>query len=260
MSVARLPVRPMFSAQLAALRAERRMSQLALSLESEVSQRHISFLEAGRSRPSKEVVLKLAGGLDLSLRATNELLTAAGLAPEPNEHAYEDPVLETGRKAFELLLTQLDPRPALVVDDGWRLKAANAGAVRLFGEVPADTDVLMLMLEGPLRGMVVNWRQAAAHILDAHLRAAVVRGDIKTAAAARALRRKHGLPPDHQTRDVGAILPLILDTPDGRLTFVTLFAALGAPKDVTLEAFRVEMFFPADASTEAWVARGSARA
>lgn len=260
MTVARLPSRPMFSAQLAALRAERRISQLALSLESEVSQRHISFLEAGRSRPSKDVVLKLAAGLELSLRATNELLAAAGLAPEPNEHDYDDPALETGRKAFDLLLTQLEPRPAIVIDRHWRLRAANGGAVRLFGPVPPGTDLLGLVLEGPLRPMIVNWRQVASQMLDYHLRSAVLRGDLAVASGARAARRRHGLPPDFKTPDVGATLPVILATPGGPLTFTTLFAALGAPRDVTLEEFRVELFFPADAATEAWVAQGAASA
>ena len=122
-----------FAARLREWRERRGLSQLALALAADVSQRHVSFLELGRNAPSREMVLRLAAALDLPLREQNALLLAAGYAPVWRESALGAPELAVVRRALDLMLAQQEPYPAFVVDRRWNLLLANEGARRLVG-------------------------------------------------------------------------------------------------------------------------------
>jgi transcriptional regulator with XRE-family HTH domain len=117
----------------------RRMSQLALAAEAEVSPRHLSFIESGRANPSREMVLLLAGVLDVPLRERNTLLQAAGFAAAYRESPLAAPQLEAVRQALEAILAQHRPYPAVVLDRRWNIVATNAGAERFFGYLLAGS-------------------------------------------------------------------------------------------------------------------------
>ena len=233
--------RPPFASLLRRLRQEKRLSQLGLSLESEVAQRHISFLESGRARPGRDVVLKLSRALELSLRATNGLLHAAGLAAEAAETPIDDPALRIARDALRLLLQRIDPNPAIVVDPGWTVHDFNAGAGRLIAAIarpealaratagrPGPSLIALLDDADGLRVPMPDRDQVLAHL----------RGEAPPAAGGT------GQP----------FLPARFQTPDGLLSFLTILGGLGSPRDVTLQELRIEIFFPADEATKAWVA------
>lgn len=237
--------KPPFALLLKELRTQRRLSQLDLAMESEVAQRHISFLESGRARPGREVILKLATGLDLSLRATNGLLTAAGFAGEIEESPLDAPALTIARGAVEFLLERIEPCPAILVDADWTVHASNTGAARLMtaiatpdGAARATTPrgLNLISLPKDEKGLVVPLKerdQIIAHMLGA--RTVFSPSDQPVA-----------LP----------FLPTTFETADRTLSFLTILASLQGPRDVTLEELRVEIFFPADEVTKAWLDEG----
>ena len=153
-------------------RQRRRLSQLDLALEAEISSRHLSFLETGRSQPSRDMLLHLAERLDVPLRERNVLLTAAGYAPVFAERALTDPALQAARKAVELVLKGHEPFPALAVDRHWTLVAANAAVAPLLaGADPAllapPVNVLRLSLHpNGLAPRIENLREWRAHLLE----------------------------------------------------------------------------------------------
>src|ERR671926_498464 len=126
--MATLDTAPQVGPLLREWRERRRLSQLELALEAGVSARHVSFIETGRANPSPEMVLKLAGKLDVPLRESNQLLIAAGYAPRYGALAFEAPEMDPVREAIDRLLSAHDPYPAVVVDRHWELIAANRGA------------------------------------------------------------------------------------------------------------------------------------
>src|SRR6266542_5949084 len=112
-------------------RERRRLSQLALAMDAEISTRHLSFIETGRAQPSREMVLLLARALDVPPRARNELLTTAGYAPIYRERTLDAPEMADVRRALEFMLRQQEPYPGLVIDGHWNILLSNAGATRL---------------------------------------------------------------------------------------------------------------------------------
>src|SRR5436309_4589141 len=153
-------------------RERRRMSQLALALEAEISSRHLSFVETGRSRPSREMVLRLAERLDVPLREQNTLLVAAGFAPAFPERRLSDAALASARNAVELVLAGHAPNPALAVDRHWSLVSANAAAERLLRGIDSNlltppVNVLRVSLHpAGLATRIVNFGEWRAHIFD----------------------------------------------------------------------------------------------
>src|SRR5262245_19033475 len=164
-------------------RQRRRLSQLDLALEAEVSTRHLSFVESGRSQPSREMVLHLAERLDVPLRERNLLLVAAGFAPVFRERALQDPALAAARAAVDLVLEGHEPYPALAIDRHWTMVAANAAVARLIGEVPPSliepqVNVLRLSLHPDgLSPRIANLPEWRAHILERLRRQIEVSGD-----------------------------------------------------------------------------------
>ena len=249
-----------FGDQLREWRQRRRLSQLDLALEAEISARHLSFVETGRSQPSREMVLHLAERLEVPLRERNLLLVSAGYAPVFPERPLDDPALQAARRAMELVLAGHEPYPALAVDRHWRLVAANrAVAPLLAGVTPAllqpPVNVLRLSLhpEGlaPRIGNLAEWR---GHLLERLRHQIDVSADPVLAALMSELktypvpaRRAH--PPPHDYG--GIVVPLHLETEHGTLALVSTTTVFGTPVDVTLSELALESFFPADAESGA---------
>ncbi len=242
-------------------RLRRRLTQLDLGLAADVSARHLSFLETGRSRPSREMVLLLADELDVPLRGRNELMVAAGFAPPYTQHGLDDTELGDVRRSLRRILDGHEPYPAVLVDGLWNLVAANR-AVQLLTDLIDPTllaqPVNVLRVSLHPRGLapyVVDLQEYAAHVVSR------VRRQAERAASTglRALLgelvgycRDAGLDPVAQPRD-RIVLPLRLRHPDQELTLFSTVAVLGAPLDVTLDEIAIESFFPADDATSAYL-------
>lgn len=245
-------------------RVKRRLSQLDLALEVGVSTRHLSFIETGRSAPSREMLLRLAQELDVTLRGRNALLMAAGFAPMFRERALDDPQLAAARAAVDAILAGHEPHPALAIDRHWNLLAANrAVAPLLAGIAPAllqpPVNVLRLSLhpEG-LAPRIVNLTEWRAHLLHRIAQQIDASGD---AGLARLLDELRGYPapPDSSNREVGAgaaiAVPLRLRVDDDELVFLSTTTVFGTAVDVTLDELALECFYPADAATAATMLR-----
>jgi transcriptional regulator with XRE-family HTH domain len=250
-------VRPDVGPLLKEWRRRRHMSQLDLALEADVSARHLSFIETGRSRPSAEMVLHLAEQLDVPLRDRNQLLLAAGYAPAYGQRSLDAPELEPVRMALERVLEGHAPNPALVIDRHWGLVAANdgvnaliAGAAPHLLEPPVNVLRLSLHPEG-LAPRIANLAEWRAHLLDRLGREAVTSGDPALAALHEELA---GYPCDEPAHspdlEAGAIaVPLRLRHDGGELSFISTVTTFGTALDVTVSELSIESFFPADAAT-----------
>ena len=236
-------------------RQRRRLSQLELALEADISARHLSFLETGRSKPSREMVLHLAEHLDIPLRERNALLMAAGFAPVFPERSFDDPELASARKAVELVLAGHEPYPAIAVDRHWTLLAANEAVAQFLVTEDASlleppVNVLRVSLHpkgvAPRIANLAEWR---AHILDRLRRQIDASGDPVLIALLDELRA-YPAPAATQTRDYGGVVvPLELMTDMGILSFFSTTTIFGTPVDVTLSELAVEAFYPADDAT-----------
>jgi len=244
-------------------RQRRRMSQLLLATEADVSTRHLSFVESGRALPSREMVMHLAERLDVPLRARNTLLVAAGYAPLFRERPLTDPQLAAAREAVELVLKGHEPYPALAIDRHWTLVAANSALAPLVGaasaallEPPVNVLRLSLHPEG-IASSIVNWLAWRAHVLARLQRQIEVSGD-ETLAALRDELAAYPTPSgaQHADEDSSAAgnqiaVPLRLRTPFGLLSFFSTTTVFGTPVDITLSELAIEAFFPADPQTAA---------
>ena len=251
---------PPFGDLLRSWRQRRRLSQLDLALEAEISARHLSFVETGRARPSREMVLRLAEHLDMPLRARNALLTAAGFAATYPERPLDAPELSAARGAVAQVLRAHAPFPALAVDRHWTLLAANdAVAPLLEGVAPAllapPVNVLRVSLhpEG-MAPRIENLDEWRGHILDRlrHQLAATEDAVLaKLLAELRALPGRGGAGPT--TDDLaGVAVPLRLRDGRGRvLSFLSTTTVFGTARDVTLAELALECFYPADDATRA---------
>jgi transcriptional regulator with XRE-family HTH domain len=240
-------------------RMRRRMSQLDLASEAEISTRHLSFVETGRSVPSREMVLRLAERLDVPLRERNALLVAAGYAPMYRERALDDPALSAAREAVQLILKSHEPYPALAVDRHWNLVAQNAVVPLLLARadpalLAAPVNVLRLSLHPQgLAPHIVNIGQWRHHLLERLRQQIQLTGDSTLHALQEELRR---YPMPHDADDtrlegelLGVAMPLRFRTDAGVLSFISTMTVFGTPIDVTLQELAVETFFPADAFT-----------
>jgi len=253
------PPRP-FGELLRQWRERRRISQLELSIQAEVSTRHLSFVETGRSVPSRNMVLQLAEQLDVPLRERNRLLLAAGYAPAYSESSLDAPQMAAVRAAVRQVLTGHEPYPAVVVDRRWHLLDANS-SLTLFTDAVAPhllkppVNVLRASLhpEG-MAPHIVNLGEWRAHLLGRLQRQVETTGDADLAALAAEL---HGYPchqpePEVELSGPGEIVvPLRFRHGDDVLTFFSTVATFGTPLDVTLAELAIESFYPADEHTAA---------
>ncbi|HWV79927.1 MAG TPA: helix-turn-helix transcriptional regulator [Hyphomicrobiaceae bacterium] len=253
-------------------RQRRRMSQLELALEAEVSQRHLSFVESGRSAPSRDMILHLAERLSIPLRERNILLVAAGFAPIYQERSLDDPALAAQREAIDLVLKSHEPFPALAVDRYWTLVAANAAIGPLIAGIDAkllEPPLNVLRLSLHPQGMaprIVNYDEWRAHIIASVTQQVDASADAKLNELLEDLKaypRPRGgmITMPAAKRDFGnVVVPLQLMTPEGVLSFFSTVTVFGTPVDVTLAEIAIEAFFPADKATADAVRKAAAGA
>jgi transcriptional regulator with XRE-family HTH domain len=231
-------------------RRTRRMSQLDLSIETGISARHISFVETGRSRPSPDLILRLAERLDIPLPDRNTILLAGGHAPAYPSHDLTDPELAPIRAAVRQILAGHGPYPAALVDQHWHLVEANP-AIALFTEGAAahllepPVNVLRLSLHpdgmAPRIGNLPEWR---AHLLSRLRQQATTTNDPTLYDLLAELRDYPG-GAAHPTGVTSVVVPLRY----GDLSFVSTTTLFGTPLDVTVAGLAIESFFPADPAT-----------
>lgn len=252
----RVPVTPSVGQLLREWRERRRISQLDLSIQAEISARHLSFVETGRSRPTPGMIVRLSEQLDVPLRERNALLLAGGYAPAYPEHSLEEPELTRLRAALRRILTGHEPYPALVVNRWWEMLDGNAAvAVLIEGCDPALLTPPINALRASLHpdGMaprIVNLAEWRAHILERLHRQVQTTRDPKLAELHAELSAYPGgvaEPPG--VTDVA--VPLRLRHGDQGLAFFSMTAVVGAPLDVTVAEVAIESFYPADAETAA---------
>jgi transcriptional regulator with XRE-family HTH domain len=244
-------------------RRRRRLSQLDVSLDAAVSARHLSFVETGRSRPSRELVLHLAEFLDVPLRDRNALLLSAGYAPAYGETPLDAAAMAPVRDALDTILTGHAPYPAVIVDRRWDIVTANAPALAILGEgvapellaPPANALRVCLHPEG-LAPRIRNLAHYGEHLVDRLARQAAITGDPDAAALLAELR-------GHAAEDVAApgvpdpdpagqlVVPLVLESLGAELRLFSTLATFGTALDVTIAELAIESFFPADAETAA---------
>lgn len=244
-------------AQLRAWRGRRRLSQLDLALDADISARHLSFLETGRSQPSRAMLLRLAERLAIPARDRNLLLVAAGFAPAQPERALDDPALADARRAVELVLKAHEPFPALAVDRHWHMLAANAGVAPLIAgaaphllEPPVNVLRLSLHPEGVAPHIVnlAEWRAHIFHRLEAQVEASA---DQVLADLLAELRSYPGGAARAADSHGGVAVPLVLRAGGATLSFLSTTTMFGTPIDITLAELAIEAFLPADAATAA---------
>ena len=249
-------------------RRRRSLSQLDLALEADVSSRHVSFLETGRARPSREMVLRLAEHLDIPLRDRNRLLLAAGYAPLYAERSLEEPVMAPVHQALDRFLRAHEPYPAVVIDRHHNLVSANdalgallEGVAPELLEPPANALRVALHPQG-MAPRTVNLEEWSAHLLHRLRREAALTGDPE-------LRRLHDelagypgvrLEPPREEDSAGDIVvPLRLRTADEReLAFFGTISTFGSAVDITLDELMIEAFYPANATTASYLLEGIA--
>lgn len=228
-----------------------------LALGADISTRHLSFLETGRARPSREMVLHLADQLEVPLRERNVILVAAGFAPVFPERSLEDPALAAARRAVDVILTAHEPYPALVVDLRWNLVAANAAIAPLMeGVDPAlltpPVNVIRLSLHpGGLAPRIANLGEWHGHVLERLRRQADLTADPGLVALIEEVRG-YPRPPatDRRHEDYGGVvIPFQLMVGDTLLSLFGTTTVFGTPVDITLAELTLETFFPADAAT-----------
>jgi transcriptional regulator with XRE-family HTH domain len=244
-----------------AWRGRRRLSQLDLALDAGISQKHLSFIESGRSSPSREMVLRLAEHLQVPLRERNVMLLAAGFAPVFPERALDDPALQAARSAIDLVLRGHEPFPALAVDRHWTLVAANAAVPALLAMVadhallrpPSNVLRLSLAPDG-LAPNIVNLAEWRTHVLDRLRQQIELTADDRLEMLFAELQAYPAPAADTSTDKraidyAGIAIPFRLRTPGGVLSFLSTTTVFGTPVDITLSELAIEAFFPADTAT-----------
>jgi transcriptional regulator with XRE-family HTH domain len=257
----------MFGPMLRTWRRRRGASQLALALQSGVSQRHVSFLESGRAKPSREMVVQLTTALDVPLRQRNTMLLAAGFAPAYRESNLGAPELTPVRQAIDRMLKQQEPYPAVVIDRLWNLQQANEAAqaftVFLFEgppplPPPGKSPNLLRWLLDPkaLRAKVSNWEEVARYLVSTtYAEILADGGEPKALAFIEEIMAYPDVPASFRKlrfeERPAPVLTLDYIVGGKSLSVFTTIATLGTPQDVTLQEVRIECFFPADDRSDA---------
>jgi transcriptional regulator with XRE-family HTH domain len=244
-------------------RERRRLTQLHLALEADISPRHLSFVETGRAQPSREMLLHLSQELDIPLRERNTLLVAAGFAPMYRERRLDEPALAAAREAIDRVLAAQRPFPAFALDRHWNIAASNGALPELYegvGEELLKPPVNALRLSLDPRGLaprIANLAEWRAHLLarlhrqieltaDPVLEALMEELSAFAAAEATAVEQH------------AVLVPLRIRTSLGLLSFFSATTVFGTPVEVTLSELAIELFFPADESTAEALKRTSA--
>ncbi|MBL8019567.1 MAG: helix-turn-helix transcriptional regulator [Leptospirales bacterium] len=256
--------KPAFGLLLKQWRNLRGKSQLDLALDASVSARHISFIESGRSTPSKEMVVTLATALNVPLREQNVLLTSAGFAPVYHESEFQSESFLESRRVLEWILKKHEPYPAVLLNRCWDIIAANEAAQRFFrfllANAAADSadagNVLRVMFKSNLaRKYVKNWPSVAAALIARTYREML--GGIHDRGAQQVLLEVLAypdVPAQMRTPDLSQPLtpfvPILFEKDGQAFTFSSLITTLGTPQDITLQELRIECFYPMNEITE----------
>jgi transcriptional regulator with XRE-family HTH domain len=247
---------------LRAWRAKRRLSQLEVGLTAGVSARHLSFIETGRARASAELLVALADVLDMPLRERNVLLLAAGFAPRYSETQLDAPDMAAMQQAITRVLDAHDPYPGVALDRHWNIVIANAAAQRVVAVVPPELlapphNIFRLGLHPRgLAACTANFDEWGRYMLRELQRladsaidpaAAALHDEVRSYPNVQALLNTPAKSPPSNP----LLVPCVLDIAGQRLSLFTTLATFGSPRDVTLAELTVELFYPADAATEA---------
>jgi transcriptional regulator with XRE-family HTH domain len=244
-------------------RDRRGRSQLELSFDVGVSQRHISFIESGRSVPSRSLLIAIAQALDMPFRERNSLLLAAGFAPIYADRAWDAAEMRLVNKALERMLHQHEPFPAIVMDRYWNVLSANDFAPRLFGRFinmaarrrPRNLLHLIFDPEG-MRPFIANWEEVARGLFDRISRESIGGFiDDKTKSLVNELRAYPGVDSAWSSSDTTADSPVVsIGFMEGQrvLNYFSMVSTVGTPQSIAAQELRVECMFPADDQTEAW--------
>jgi transcriptional regulator with XRE-family HTH domain len=249
-----------FPLRLASLRKWRGMSQLQLAAAADCSQRHISFLELGRTQPSREMMRRLSAALGLSFRQSNDLLLAAGFAPIWSDSPFNAETLAPVRQALDFMLEQQEPYPAVVVDRRWNLLQANKGAVAmvefLAGPLTPSAAINLadaLVAPDVLRRYLTNWQEVVAYFVRSVEADAAADATEETAALRDRLLSYPGVKESLATPSAETvatpILPMRFAKGQVTLELFTTLTILGMPQDATLQEMRIESFFPINDET-----------
>ena len=242
-------------------RQKRRLSQLNLALSSGVSQRHVSFLESGRARPSRSMILKLSEALEVPLRDRNDLLTAGGFAPVFKARPLEDPQMSQVMGAVRMMLANHAPFPAIAIDRAWNIRLSNAPFDMLSAMIGADVWAriggphrnLMRLFFHPdgIRPFVTNWTTIAPLLWHRAQREAEAMGGKEMQQILSELSRFQDADTQWAAEDAALVpvLPLEIAKDDVHLSLFTVIATFGTAQDVTADEMRIESLFPADEAT-----------
>ena len=231
-------------------RKARHFSQLDLALEADVSARHISFLETGRSQPSRDMIARLGDALHLPLATRNQMLTHAGFAPRYPSRAWDAAEMAPVRAALDHTLHSHAPYPAFAVNRLWKVLRLNAPAEKLFGllGIVEGGSLLDLITSDALPKMIENWPEVAHHSAQRLRTESAAQGGVPELDAAAELLAKTPAPKEPS---LGPVIPTIYQAGPLRLSLFSTVAQFGTPEDIALDDLKIEMFFPADAQTEA---------
>lgn len=241
-------------------RAARRLSQLDLALAADVSARHLSFVENGKSQPSRDMVVRLADALEMPLRERNALLMAAGFAPMFPETGLQTQGMEQVRRAIEFMLAQQEPYPAFLLNRHWDIVMANRAAMRfnrhvLGGRDSAHSNMMRACFDpADLRGAMANWEEVAGDLIR-HLHNAVAGApsDLKARALLNDVLAQPGVPAHWRRREPGStaapLLTVRFACQGQEPGFFSTLTTFGTPRDVTVDELHVESCFPIDDAT-----------
>lgn len=244
-------------------RTARRLSQLDLALDAGMSARHLSYIETGKSQPSRDMLARLADTLEMPLRERNALLTAAGYAPRYAQTSLDSPALAPMRQAIKLMLKQQEPYPAFLMNRHWDILMANEAAVRLNrfllnGRASPHANMLRHIFDpSDLRACLANWEEVAESLL-AHLHNLVAAspGDAKARALLDEILSYPEVPQRWRRRDLATAPAPLLQTMfrhEGKeIRFFSTITTFGTPRDITLDELHIESCFPADEATVAF--------
>ena len=240
-------------------RGRRRLSQLELSLLSATSARHISFLEKGRSNPSREMIQKLAACLDVMPSEVNAAMVLAGFAPIYPKASLDDKSVATLRSAVDVMLDNHMPWPAFACDAAWNVLLQNKAATRilqLLGAANTDNLIAVTLAADSPQGTIINWPDVARLMLQRLNAEQLLKPDDQVLQAVREKLKNHprieeGVKGGESTLDV--VVPIKLRDGDRVLSFISMIAQFGAVQEVTYSDIHIELFFPEDADTMDWL-------
>lgn len=249
-------------------RQKRRLSQLDLALDAGVSQRHVSYLESGRAKPSRAMILTLSETLDVPLRERNDWLTAAGFAPVFKTRPLDDPQMAQVMSAVRMMLTNHAPFPAIAIDRAWNIRLSNApfdvltsmfgdglwknvGGEMRDGEITRNLMRLFFHPQG-IRPYVTNWKAVAPLLWHRATREAEALGgqEMKRVLGELAQYQDDDTLWAAEDANLVPVLPLDIEKDGARISLFTVIATFGTAQDVTADELRIESLFPADETTE----------